>query len=56
MEFKITITEEDIKKYPNNHELGTYIRKTYNQFLDFKSKDVKRKTTLEPHLKNGEFN
>jgi hypothetical protein len=31
MEFKITITEEDIKKYPNNYELGAYIRKTYNQ-------------------------
>lgn len=31
MEFKITITEEDIKKYPNDYELGSYIRRMYHQ-------------------------
>lgn len=43
MEFKITITEEDIKKYPNNYELGAYIRKMYHESLDLNSKDVKTK-------------
>jgi hypothetical protein len=36
MEFKITLTEEDIKKCPNNYELGAFIRKKYNQHLNLK--------------------
>jgi hypothetical protein len=36
MEFKITITEEDIRKYPNNYELGAFIRKKYSQYLNVK--------------------
>ena len=31
MEFKIIITEEDIKKYPNDYDLGEYVRKMYHQ-------------------------
>jgi hypothetical protein len=36
MEFKITLTEEDIKNYPNNYELGTFIKKHYIQYLSSK--------------------
>ena len=36
MEFSITLTEEDIKNYPNNYELGTFIKKHYIQYLSLK--------------------
>ena len=36
MEFKITLTEEDIKTYPNNYELGAFIRKKYSEHSNIK--------------------
>jgi hypothetical protein len=36
MEFKITLTEEDIKTYPNNYELGAFIRKKYSEHSNLK--------------------
>jgi hypothetical protein len=36
MEFSITLTEEDIKKFPNNYELGTFIKKHYINYLNLK--------------------
>ena len=36
MEFSITLTEEDIKNYPNNYELGTFIKKHYIHYLSSK--------------------
>lgn len=36
MNFKITITEEDIKNHPNNYELGYLIRNKYHKHLNLK--------------------
>jgi hypothetical protein len=36
MDFKIIITEEDIKNHPNNYELGNYIRKKYHEYSNLK--------------------
>jgi hypothetical protein len=29
MEIKITVTEEELKKFPNDYELGFYVRKKF---------------------------
>ena len=36
MGFKLTITEEDIKNYPNDYDLGHFIRGKYHKYLDLK--------------------
>ena len=36
MDFKIIITEEDIKNYPNDYELGHLIRDRYHKHLNLK--------------------
>lgn len=35
MPFKIIITEEDLFKYPNDFELGQFIRAKYNEYSNF---------------------
>lgn len=34
MAFELLVTEENIKKYPNDYELGNFIRKKYHQHLE----------------------
>lgn len=36
MEFNFLITEKEIKQYPNDYELGNYIRKKYHQHSNIK--------------------
>jgi hypothetical protein len=36
MAFKITITEDEIKQYPNDYELGNFIRTKYNEYSNIR--------------------
>ena len=36
MGFKLVLTEEDIKNYPNDYELGNYIRTKYYEYSNLK--------------------
>ena len=41
MALKIIVTEGEIQKYPNNYELGEFIRRKYNTQLDSETKCLK---------------
>lgn len=41
MALKIIVTEEDIQNYPNNYQLGEFIRRKYNAQLDGENKCFK---------------
>jgi hypothetical protein len=41
MVLKIIVTEGEIQKYPNNYELGEFIRRKYNTQLDNETKCLK---------------